>query len=228
MTERLYSADDKTGALDEVARLPDQLDELWARYLGSLDQYQKAQSEIKKLLAAGYFSLAQANFKSSNRRSYGQDYYDERMKASRRCSNFGKDEGRHSTECVVLHTGESAQPARFEDKKAATEPNQQPSPPSTPVADSLDDSPAEQQEDPKTQDEKQGPHTGPTVASRDPLKWFGILVPRELRSAQTSFCSAVDGPIAAAANAARGMREVEAEIRKVRKAVKKAEKAGVE
>jgi len=176
----------------------------------------------------GYFSLTQANFKSSNRRSYGQDYYDERMKASRRCNIFGKDEGRHSTEFVVLHTGESAQPARFEDKKAATEPNQQPSPPSTPVADSLDDSPAEQQEDPKTQDEKQGPHWGPTVASRDPLKWFGILVPRELRSAQTSFCSAVDGPIAAAANAARGMREIEAEIRKVRKAVKKAEKAGVE
>ncbi|KAK0367136.1 hypothetical protein LTR91_008667 [Friedmanniomyces endolithicus] len=228
MTERLYSADDKTGALDEVARLPDLLDELWARYLGSLDQYQKAQSDIKKLLAAGYFSLTQANFKSSNRRSYGQDYYDERMKASRRCNIFGKDEGRHSTEFVVLHTGESAQPARFEDKKAATEPNQQPSPPSTPVADSLDDSPAEQQEDPKTQDEKQGPHWGPTVASRDPLKWFGILVPRELRSAQTSFCSAVDGPIAAAANAARGMREIEAEIRKVRKAVKKAEKAGVE
>ncbi|KAK0946382.1 hypothetical protein LTR29_002144 [Friedmanniomyces endolithicus] len=228
MTERSGRPDDKTGVLDEVERLLDQLDGLWARYLNFLDQYQNAQSDVKKLLAAGYFSLTQANFKSSNRRSYGQDYYDERMKASRRCSIFVKDDGRHSTEFVVLHTGESTQPAIFEDKKGATERNQQPSPPSTPIAERLNGCPAEHQEDPKTQGDEQSPHTGPTAASQNPLKWFGILVPRELRSAQTSFCSAVDEPITAAANAARGMRETEAEIRKVRKAVKKAEKAGVE
>lgn len=32
----------------------------------------------------GYFSLAQANFNSSSRTRYGQDYYDERMQALRR------------------------------------------------------------------------------------------------------------------------------------------------
>ncbi|KAK0251174.1 hypothetical protein LTR91_005286 [Friedmanniomyces endolithicus] len=228
MTEALYRADDKIVALSELERSLDRLDALWVRHLAFLDQYQKAQGDIKKLFAAGYFSLTQANFKSLNRRSYGQDHYDERMKASRQCSIFGKDEDRQSTAFVVLHTGEPTQSARSEDKKAAAEPSQQPSPPSTPVEKSLDDAPAEHQEDPKTQDEQQGPYTGPTAASRDPLKWFGILVPRELRSTQTSFCSAVDGPIAAAANAARGMRETEAEIRKVRKAVKKAEKADVQ
>ncbi|KAF2426477.1 hypothetical protein EJ08DRAFT_372696 [Tothia fuscella] len=31
----------------------------------------------------GYFSLAQANFTSTSRQRYGQDYYDERMQASR-------------------------------------------------------------------------------------------------------------------------------------------------
>jgi len=52
MTERSGRPDDKTGVLDEVERLLDQLDGLWARYLNFLDQYQNAQSDVKKLLAA--------------------------------------------------------------------------------------------------------------------------------------------------------------------------------
>ncbi len=52
MTEALYRADDKIVALSELERSLDRLDALWVRHLAFLDQYQKAQGDIKKLFAA--------------------------------------------------------------------------------------------------------------------------------------------------------------------------------
>ncbi len=76
------------------------LDELLQKYLGLLDLYQKMRETLRIQFSAvgcviepstillqdakGYFSLAQANFKSHSRTRYGQDYYDERMQASNR------------------------------------------------------------------------------------------------------------------------------------------------
>ena len=59
---------------------------------------------------------------------------------------------------------------------------------------------------------------------RDPLVWFGILVPPALRQAQNHFVAAAGDPVAEAVNAARGLRAMELEIRKVRKALRKAER----
>jgi len=189
--------------------------------------------------AQGFFSLAQANYKSLNRNRYGQDFYDQRMEATRRCC---VQTSADAPPCVVPVPYRSSQAAGTEDQKqlVANDGNasksdsvsQQPSPPATPPAkgeerdltelaesgiSKRDDSTPVEKNDASTRAEQ-------AVKPRDPVQWFGILVPRELRSAQASFVSAVDDPSFIAVNAARGMREVEVEIRKVRKAVRKAER----
>jgi hypothetical protein len=55
----------------------------------------------------------------------------------------------------------------------------------------------------------------------DPLRWFGILVPPALRTAQSSFVSAVEDSVPTLANIARGLRSQEIEIGRVRKQIKK-------
>jgi len=55
----------------------------------------------------------------------------------------------------------------------------------------------------------------------DPLKWFGILVPPALRTAQSTFVCAVEGPIPQLATIAKDLRTQEIEIGRVRKQIKK-------
>jgi len=55
----------------------------------------------------------------------------------------------------------------------------------------------------------------------DPLRWFGILVPPALRSAQSSFIAAVEGPVPHLVSVARELRSQEIEIGRIRKQIKK-------
>ena len=57
---------------------------------------------------------------------------------------------------------------------------------------------------------------------RDPLNWFGILIPPALRASQSSFKSAVIDIIPALANTTNEMKKVEIEVRRTRKWLKKA------
>jgi hypothetical protein len=57
--------------------------------------------------------------------------------------------------------------------------------------------------------------------STDPLRWFGILVPPALRTAQTTFVETVEGPIPQLATIARDMKTQEIEIGRVKKQIKK-------
>ncbi len=58
--------------------------------------------------------------------------------------------------------------------------------------------------------------------TRDPVNWFGILVPPALRTSQSSFKDAVVNLIPALASISMEMREVEIEVRRTRKRVRKA------
>lgn len=60
------------------------------------------------------------------------------------------------------------------------------------------------------------------VTPRDPLNWFGILVPPTLRKAQGSFKSALDDVVPAMATVVVQMRQIEIEIRRTRKKILKA------
>lgn len=105
-----------------------------------------------------------------------------------------------------------------------TEPEQQPLPPGTPPPDGIDGAAELEYDGPDGL--AQADSTAQAVKpALNPLYWFGILIPRELRSAQSSFSSALNELVIQVATTARSMREVEAEIRRLRKAIRKAEKA---
>ena len=58
--------------------------------------------------------------------------------------------------------------------------------------------------------------------TRDPLRWFGVLVPPALRTSQRNFRDAVADRIPALASISKEMREVEIEVRRARKRISKA------
>lgn len=226
--------------------LEDHLDELWESYLELLDQYTKAQDEIKKHLNSGFLSLAKAQSSASLGRRYGQDWYDERMKASRKAQvlSASVDDAGDSLSADVQNLNisithnelndrstQSAEKTSDAESKEKEPKQQQPSPPGTPEPEAHLDEEEEKKPD-QTEDSK----------PINPLRWYGVLVPPELKRAQSAFSAVLEdsstsdepdatstvrskSPIADAVNAARALRDIEVEIRKTRKAVKKAEKA---
>ena len=242
----------KENLAEGVETLDSRLDALWVDYLTFLDQYVLARDELNRAMVSGFFSLAQANRSPVHGRRYGQDWYDGRMKASRRCQVIDHAE-RHtdgamqrpsldlqlvdlsSTEQNTSDSAKSEHLPKATEEGKTHEPGQQPSPPPTPTP---TDSKAESQ-----------PTHGSefkTDVGTDPLRWFGILVPPELRRAQSSFTAALtrpskacplsehdemepyslrSGALVRAANAIRCMKVIEAEIRRLRKSVKKADRA---
>ncbi|KAF2240409.1 hypothetical protein BU26DRAFT_535927 [Trematosphaeria pertusa] len=188
--------------------LVSKLDDLLGQYLNTLDEYQKAQQQLSKHLSAGFFSLAQANFNSS-RTQYGQDYYDERMQASRKVTLT--EEG--SKIAFSLSTADA--PASKQTPSEAENPSAAPdaSPEDAPAESEAEASPPEEKvadDDETTKDRK---------TNADPLRWFGILVPPALRSAQASFIAGVEGPVPRLATLAKNLRVQEIEVGRLRKQI---------
>jgi len=236
---------EKSSTDTSLLELEDHLDELWESYLGLLDQYTKAQNEIKTHFNSGFLSLAKAQSSAALGRRYGQDWYDERMKASRkaRVLSASVDDAEDSVIASLKGLSVSMTPSELnsrstqsDEKASDTESNeegfkqQQPSPPGTPEPQSQPD-----QDDEKQTDQAEEPK--PT----NPLRWYGVLVPPELKRAQSAFSAVLEdhstsenpdeadsvcteSPVTHAVNSARGMRDIEVEIRKTRKALRKAEK----
>ncbi|KNG45846.1 histone-fold containing protein [Stemphylium lycopersici] len=208
--------------------LLDHLDQLLERYLHTLHEYQHVMQDLSKQLSEGYMSLAQANFhNSSSAIRYGQDCYDERMQAMRKVRIA--EHGRLTTDrphfsIYTLDTSDQKEDAKD------TKPSDRASPPSTeeeeeeaPAASAGEDTNTtweperETSPEPEETKEKSKAIEKPT----NPLKWFGILVPPALRTAQSTFVEAVEGPIPQLATIARDMRAQEIEIGRVRKQIKK-------
>ncbi|MCJ1400096.1 hypothetical protein MMC11_003299 [Xylographa trunciseda] len=176
------------------------LDVLLERYLHLLDSYQKSRLKLTEQLSAGYFSLAQANFKSPNRVSYGQDFYDQRMQASTK---------------IDIRKGQTATAPRVA-LIAACAPSATKSPGSQPLTKSLD----------IVDEFEKGPSVQKEVAekpSRNPLSWFGILIPLALRTAQASFKSALNEAVPDLINISAEMRDLEAETEELRHRIRNME-----
>lgn len=208
----------------------DQLDSLWISYLNYLDAYTTAQKTLQKHVSAGYLSLAKANFNTRDGiRRYGQDYYHDGAIATKRAAiSYHEEDSKPSVEITqwsppsTKSDGESEDTVEVERTGEKEEDVKQlPSPPGTPqpVTDESNDKGDAKADYPPAEKPQQK-----TTLESDPLRWFGILIPQPLRSAQTNFSSAVDECVAAAVNSAKGMRNAEYEIRKLRKAIKRAEK----
>lgn len=216
-----------------VDELHDQLDALWEKHLDLLNSYHQAQQDIARHFSSGFFDLAQATFKSTSRVRYGQESYDDRMQATTRFDASVDDQ---DVPCIALNlhdttslsTGDSiADSAKKSsnqevDEKEEDTPGQQPTPPSTPPRKSEGKLPEEQSQENKS--ETTGDKEATQKKVRDPIHWYGILVPPSLRSSQKSFKSAIQDPVIKAANSAQALRHINMEIRKTRKDIKKAEK----
>jgi hypothetical protein len=172
------------------------LDDLLERYINLLDQYQTLQQELKENLSNGYLSLAQANFLNVNRIRYGQDYYDDRMQAT-----------------AWLSVNESR--PYF---STATHPIPQ-SPKLSGPNEAENDTPR-MMKNGETKASSGDSEKG-SVVPCDPLHWFGILVPPALRASQFSFKRAIVDSIPALASISKEMKELEIEIRRARKKLRK-------
>ncbi|EHK47555.1 hypothetical protein TRIATDRAFT_238573, partial [Trichoderma atroviride IMI 206040] len=59
------------------------IDSLLERYLSLIDEYSRLREELTKLQTGVYQNIARANFAGERGMRYGQDHYDERMRALR-------------------------------------------------------------------------------------------------------------------------------------------------
>ncbi|OJD37365.1 uncharacterized protein BKCO1_700050 [Diplodia corticola] len=226
------------------------LDELLKRYLLLLDQYSQARQQLSSELSSGYLSLAQANFNPSSRIRYGQDFYDERMQALRQVTTEETDSKLYRSIRLLDPPNEpTADEKKTKDTAVPTDKNKegteinanddvsasvaqlsldhevedesksrQVHPGSKPGESDLGRD-GEKTENFDEAQEKEGASRKPRVD--DPIRWFGILVPPALRNAQGRFIQAVEGPVPKLVNVAAGMRELEIEIGRARKAIRK-------
>jgi hypothetical protein len=190
-----------------VEELRDQLDALWEKHLILLDSYHQAQQQIASHFSRGFFDLAQATFKSTTRVRYGQEYTPHlALKVNDTPSPSTKPSDKGATEKSPVFNEES-------DKKDQED---------KPEEQGQNDKPDESKKEDKPEDKEK------TLNKvRDPLHWYGILVPPSLRSSQKSFNFAIHSPVIDAANSAQALHRVDMDIRKLRKDIKKAEKKRV-
>ncbi|KAK6522150.1 hypothetical protein TWF281_002716 [Arthrobotrys megalospora] len=160
----------------ELDELQDKLDLLIISYLDLFDKYQASRAEISRALTDGFLNLAQANFNAPNRGRYGQDMYDNRMQALRgvRIAVDENDVTAYTLkdltvpEVTNLEKADPEAPSNVEGSDLELEKEKSFSTPSV----KLDDSEAVL-----------------TLANSksDPLRWFGILRPMALGTAQKNF-----------------------------------------
>ncbi|KAL4922208.1 hypothetical protein BDW62DRAFT_79147 [Aspergillus aurantiobrunneus] len=220
------------------------LDALLEKYLHLLDKHQRLQSELASKLSSGFLSLAHANYTCPPGRRYGADYYDERMKASRKVtlqSPSSTDKVYHNTELESPTQTGGAWGQIFaikfttssdEEEQADTR-NQSEllesdkialgqefsndwgngDPLKTTVAPRASSNPskAELKAETKSESVRRIPRT------LDPIRWYGILVPPSLRSAQRSFTELVEGSLPELAGVMVEMQATEKEVSRLRK-----------
>ncbi|KAL1797037.1 hypothetical protein ACET3X_005577 [Alternaria dauci] len=208
---------DKDGLLDL-------LDEKLEHYLHTLHEYQEVMQQLSKELSSGYMSLAQANFhNSSSAIRYGQDCYDERMQALRKvhiaehgCAKIDRPHFSIYSPFTTTQDPDSENPTNPSEQASEAQGPDLPKPKED-DADSTPDADSQPPQDSKKAKEQ----TKSTEKPADPLRWFGILVPPALRTAQSTFISAVEGPIPQLATILKDLRTQEIEIGRIRKQIKK-------
>ncbi|KAJ5971048.1 uncharacterized protein N7479_000966 [Penicillium vulpinum] len=219
------------------------LDILLEQYLQLLDRQQKLHSSLAEQLSSGFFALAQANFSSPPGRRYGPDYYDSRMKATRKISIQFEQNAENSTNDSQdkekkEDTAALSGPAyTFSVKSTPTYPSEQAdgsneTKASSPVLGghiraSEETSPAEtanpepsdiaETETPPIEKPKPG---SKKFRSADPIHWYGILVPQSLRRAQDCFANAIDNQVPDLASTTVEMRALEQQIIQLRAQLK--------
>ncbi|KAI9799325.1 MAG: hypothetical protein M1825_004818 [Sarcosagium campestre] len=169
------------------------IDGLLKEYLKLLDEYQSERQQLTASLSAGYLSLAQANFSPASRIRYGQDFYDDRMQASQRI--LLRDRGKNKQPTIlVIPEGDTGELEH--------------------------ETPINEEMGPRLRSRYKNKHNDAGTTSdtakhsykKDPLHWFGILVPPALRSAQASFSAVVSEIVPRMLSVDQDMKTIEEKI----------------
>jgi hypothetical protein len=221
------------------------LDSLLETYLELLDGYTTLRSQLSKQFSDGFFSLARANHASASLgsgRRCGEEGYDERMKAQRRIAwsagvsrnvRDGNNTEAEETD-VISEAGKEVQAAgqpgsRISIQKmndvagpdqTSTGDSEQSHGAKGPDRSSTEDIVAAAASSPSPTKPKSSPETKakakPPPSNRDPLNWYGILIPAPLRQTQVSFVSAVEISIPQLLNTSAAMHNLESQITRLR------------
>ncbi|KKY21316.1 hypothetical protein UCRPC4_g03752 [Phaeomoniella chlamydospora] len=216
------------------------IDSLLETYLHNLDQYSKLREELSKDLSNGFLSLAHANRTTTTGRRYGEECYDERMKAGRRVEvhlvmkdkkNLPMQECNEETEDSKskLRTKSSTSDGNFDINNSITKfsiaslyPQKQPLPKLSKV-DTNDSTCETSNSNPSPLHTSSNPTPSEPPSLRDPILQFGILIPPSLRTAQKSFIGAISSVIPELLNVTERMKWLEAEIERARRALESSE-----
>ncbi|KAI1616390.1 hypothetical protein EDD36DRAFT_134243 [Exophiala viscosa] len=224
--------------LGDETPLSERLDRLLESYLQLLDTYTILREQLSKDLSAGFFALASSNRNSSlgPGRRYGEEGYDQRMKALRTVRFEPKTTYpsiKAAREEPEISTEETAQVK--EETSTEGQPAETPSDPGTQLGGTP--SKTKSQENDKQNDSKSSSPSNPThnrshltlcynytihtstppPTSKDPLKWYGILVPPPLRQCQTHFRNAVSSTIPDLLSTTSEMQLLEKQIWELRR-----------
>lgn len=189
------------------------IDELLERYLSLLDQYTTLREELAQVQQSVFQSLARANFTSDRGVRYGQDQYDERMQASRRVAITRADEAAPP----VFAVAEEQPPAPTTAGDAKEDKNDE-------VKVDSGEKGGEETEAEAEVGEKKAAATAATAA-KNPIRWFGVLVPQALREAQSQSIKVAEDIIPRLVSVEAEMAHVEIEVRRARKKRAKATEA---
>jgi hypothetical protein len=178
-----------------------QIDQYLERYLVLLDEYTQLRRDLSGLQSQVYQNIARANFTAERGMRYGQDHYDDRMQSILSLKITPSAAG---VPVYVLEKPPVAAPAA--DHKVKEDQD----------TDSVTE---EKAESGTTADKKSA------QKSKDPLRWFGLLTPAPLRTAQAQSLRAVEHIIPRLVTVNAEMASLEIEVRRVRKRRAKAEAA---
>ncbi|KAJ5639740.1 uncharacterized protein N7484_007602 [Penicillium longicatenatum] len=213
------------------ADLLQSLDTLLEQYLHLLDRQQELQSGLAKQLSSGFLALAHANYTCPPGRRYGADYYDERMKATRKIAIQRAPEEDGSTNSTEASSAQSNEyeyqfnieytPSRAPEAQVGTKEELQSEDSDSEKTSQLDTPGAGAESDSPVEDSAPAKCSVKSKAAKksrpsDPLYWFGILVPPSLRNAQKSFTDGIQNEVPALAAVVVEMRGLEDQIKRLR------------
>ncbi|XDG00638.1 hypothetical protein ABKA04_000253 [Annulohypoxylon sp. FPYF3050] len=181
----------------------DHIDHLLERYLHLLHEYTTLRDQLSSLQTGMYQNIARANFAAERGLRFGQDYYDERMQASRTIL-ITKDDGEQESSVPMFAIKAES---RGEGEKEVSNGD------------------AEVAEGEGRERKEADVDASPKIQRKDPLRWFGLLTPMALRQAQAQSIQAVEQVIPRLVSVNAEMAQVEIEVRRARKKRAKAEAA---
>ncbi|ETI22381.1 hypothetical protein G647_06455 [Cladophialophora carrionii CBS 160.54] len=218
-------------AADDGESLSSRLDLLLIEYLSLLDRYTTLRARLGRDFSSGFFALAQANRYADSSlgagRRYGEEGFDDRMKARRvvgikRGERTDRDRSGQGVELEAA--GETIQ---HSDKKDLSKRKNKPQLSEVMVS----DAPKQDSSEPELHEQelKDGIDSElplythhlsvetSLLPTKDPLRWYGILVPPALRTCQDHFATAVSSVMPELLNTTFSMGSVEDEIWTIRR-----------